>query len=193
MNPHNLSFSIRLIFADRIWRHPGRGRSVFFLSIVLLGLSIGCCPGHQNPFLYGAGPKEFVQRGPVEVYNRSTLFDYMDGEAEVYLPLGFTLLYTGRYRKPGTDAVILLEAYDMGSSRGARAIFAVYTREGGAGVQGIGDAAWTDKSVILFRRDRYFFRVRPDPTAETDLSPVLSDLIGLSRDMDRMTAQIQQP
>jgi hypothetical protein len=165
------------------------------LSIIFLAnsLSGGCCLRHENPFLYGVGLKEFVQRGPTEVYNRDTVFDYMDGEAEVYLPLGFKLLYTGRYRKPGTDKMILAEVYDMGSQTGARGIFDVYTRKGGTNVEGIGNAAWSDNSILLFWRNRYFFRVRPDPTSETDAPPGLNDLIRLSRSMDQITAQIQQP
>jgi len=168
---------------------------IFLLSIVLLttARSPGASPSHKNPFLHGLGLKEFVQRGPTEVYNRDTIFDYMDGEAEAYLPLGFTLLYTGRYRQPGTDPIILVEVYDMGSRIGAQGIFDVYSRKGGTRVEGIGDAAWTDTAILLFWRNRYFFRVRPDPTAQTDAVPGLNDLIRLSRSIDHITAQIQQP
>ena len=168
---------------------------ILLLSVVLLttSLSAGSSLRHENPFLYGLGLKEFLQRGPTEVYNRDTLFDYMDGEAEVYMPLGFTLLCTGRFRKPGTDKMILVEVYDMSTSTGAQAIFDVYTRKGGSDVEGIGNAAWTDKAIILFWRDRYFFRVGPDPTEQTDTAPTLNDLKLFSRSIDRITAQIQQP
>jgi hypothetical protein len=168
---------------------------IFLLSVVLLtaSLSVGCSLRHENPFLYGAGLTEFVQRGPTEVYNRETLFDYMDGEAEIYMPLGFSLLYTARYRKPGTDAVILAEVYDMGSSAGARGIFDKYTRKGGTRVKEIGSASLTDNAVILFWRDRYFFRVGPDPTEPTDAAPTLNDLKLFSRSMDRVVSLIRQP
>jgi len=167
---------------------------VFFLSIVLMAAVLypSCCLRHENPFLYGAGLGEFVQRGPTEVYNRGTLFDYMDGEAEVYLPLGFSLLYTAGYRKPGADTVILVEAYDMGTSTGAQGIFDVYTRKGGAKVEGIGTTAWTDKAVILFQRNRYFVRIGPDPTEQTDTAPPLNDLIRFSRSMDHVVSLIRQ-
>jgi len=168
---------------------------IFFLSIFLMAavLSAGCCLRHENPFFYGAGFKEFVKRGPTEVYNRDTLFDYMDGEAEVYLPLGFSLLYTARYRKPGTDTVVLVEAYDMGTSTGAQGIFDLYTRKGGAKVEGIGNTAWTDKAVVLFQRNRYFVRVGPDPTEPTDTVPPLNDLMLLCRSMDHVVSLIRQP
>ena len=161
---------------------------ILLLSIVVMAvfLAIGCCPRHENPFLHGLGLKQFVQRGPTEVYNRDNIFDYMNGEAETYLPLGFSLLYTERYRKPGTGKLILVEVYDMGSSNGARGVFDAYSRRGGRRVEGIGSAAWTDNSLILFWRSKYFFRVGPDPSAQTDATPDLKDLFELSRNIDHM-------
>ena len=69
------------------------------------------------------------------MYNRDNIFNYMDGEAETYLPLGFRLLYIERYRKPGTGELILVEVYDMGSESGAKGIFGVYSRKGGRRVE----------------------------------------------------------
>ncbi len=160
---------------------------ILFLSIVVMAVSmaIGCCPRQENPFLHSLGLKQFVQRGPTEVYNRDNIFDYMNGEAETYLPLGFRLLYTERYRKPGTGKLILVEVYDMGSSNGAGGVFDAYSRRGGRRVEGIGSAAWTDNSHILFWRGKYFFRVYPDPSAQTDTTPDLKDLFELSRNIDQ--------
>jgi hypothetical protein len=167
---------------------------ILFLSIAVMAvaLSIGCCPRHENPFLHGLGLKQFVQRGPTEVYNRDNIFDYMNGEADVYLPLGFSLLYTERYRKPGTGKLILVEVYDMGSSNGAEGVFDAYSRKGGRRVEGIGSAAWTDNSLILFWRSKYFFRVAPDPSAQTDAHPDLKDLFELSRNIDQVVGEIYQ-
>ena len=168
---------------------------IFLLSVILLtaSLSFGSSLPQENPFLYGLGLKEFVQRGPVEVYNPDTLFDYMDGEAEVYLSLKFRLLYVSRYRKPGTDMVIHVEVYDMGSPGGAQGIYGRYTQKGGNEMKGFGNAAWTDNAILLFWRDRYFFRIGPDPTLETNAVPTMKELILMSRSLDRMTAQIKQP
>jgi len=117
----------------------------------------------------------------------------MDGEAEVYLPLGFRLLYVSRYRKPGTDTVILVEGYDMGSPSGAQGIYRRYTQKGGNERKGFGNAAWTDKSIILFWRNRYFFRVRPDPTAETHAAPTMNEMILMSRSMDQIAVKTHRP
>ena len=167
---------------------------ILFLSVAVMAvsLSMGCCPRHENPFLHGLGLKQFVQRGPTEVYNRNNIFNYMDGEAEAYLPLGFGLLYTASYRKPGTGKLILVEVYDMGSSDGARGVFDAYSRKGGRKAEGIGSVAWTDNSLILFWRSRYFFRVSPDPSAETDATPDLKDLFDLSRNIDQVVGEIHR-
>ena len=168
---------------------------IFLLSVILLTTSfcVGSSLAQENPFLYGLGLKEFVQRGPIEVYNPNTLFDYMDGEAEVYLPLKFRLLYVSRYRKPGTDTVILVEVYDMGSPGGAQGIYRRYTGKGGNEMKGFGNAAWTDTAIILFWRNRHFFRLGPDPTAETSAAPTMNEMILMSRSMDQVTAQMKQP
>jgi len=165
---------------------------LLLIAVMAVSLAIGCCPRYENPFLHGLGLKQFVQRGPTEVYNRDNIFDYMDGEAEIYLPLGFSVLYTERYRKPGTDKLILVEVYDMGSSNGAGRVFHVYSRKSGRKVEGIGSAAWTDNSFILFWRSRYFFRVGPDPSAETYAPPDLKDLFELSRNIDQVVGEIHQ-
>lgn len=175
---------------------PGNARlRILILSWAFLAASLlaGCSLPGENPFLYGLKATEFVQHGPTEVYNQDTLFDYIDGEAEVYMSLGFKLLYTSRYRKPGTDRGILVEAYDMGSSGGAKEVFQKYTRGNGGGIEGIGDAAWTDKAIILFWRDRYFLRLGPDPTEQTAEVPTLNDLKRLSHSMDHIVSRARHP
>lgn len=158
---------------------------VTFVAVsLLLGCASGHKTGHKNLFLHGLGLKNFVQRGPTEIYNRDNIFDYINGEAEAYLPLGFRLLYIGHYRKPGTDKMMLVDAYDMGALTGAREVFDLYSRKGGVKIEGLGSAGWTDNSIILFCRDRYFFRVWPDSNAETDGIAHLKDLLELSRSID---------
>lgn len=60
-------------------------------------------------------------------------------------------------------------------------------------IEGIGNCAWTDKAIILFWQDRYFFRVSPDPTQQADAFPALNDLTHFSRRMNHALAQTRQP
>jgi len=171
-------------------------KAVRIASLFLIAMAAfftGCCHKHKDPFLHGIAFEGVTQRGPIEVYNRNTLFDYMNGEAEVYLPHGFTLLYTARYRKPGTDGVILVETYDMASPAGAREVYAEYTRKGGRTIEGIGSAAWTDSSILLFWRNRYFFRLGPDPTIQTDSIPQLNEIVEAAQVLDKVASQGSGP
>ena len=152
-----------------------------FLTTVLV---MGCYAPHKNPFLPGLGLKGFEPGSPLTVYNRENLFDYIDGEADVYLPLGFRLLYTQSYRKQETDALMVVDAYDMGSSEGAQRVFDRYTEEGGSKIQGFGESAWTDEWALLFRRGRYFVRITPHPSPESEVKPGPQDMLELGRQMD---------
>lgn len=164
----------------------GNGVQWYLWLLVLCGVLVagGCVVLRENPFLKGLGSKAFEQTGPVTVYNNSSIFDYINGEAEVYLPLGFQLLYVLSYQKLETEALIVVDAYDMGTSVGAQGIFKKYTAEGGSAIQGLGESAWTDTYLVLFRRGKYFLRVSPHPTPDSGAEPVPQDMLKLSRALD---------
>jgi hypothetical protein len=161
-------------------RPTGFGRA-FLLWALLLGLGSGCAPRAEDPFLGGLSLAGYEQAGPLIAYNQRTLFDYVDGEAEIYLPLGFRLLYSQTYSSLGTGALVVADAYHMGGAAGAERTFARFTEEGGAELRGIGDAAWTDEHVVLFRRGPYCVRIWPDPSPEPQVRPNRSDLIQLAK------------
>jgi hypothetical protein len=140
-----------------------------------------CSPPKPNPLLEGPKVKNFEQAGPLTVYNRANLFDYMDGEAEAYLPFGFHLLYVSIYRTENTDGRSVLEIYDMSTPEGANGILKEYSNEGGSSLPGIGDAAWADKGIVLFRQGRYFARIFPDPSPENEVRPTAQEMLDLAR------------
>ena len=96
--------------------------------VLLLLILCQCARTHttaQHPFLHGLDLKGFEQKGPMLVYNCQNIFEYMNGEAENYLPKGFNLLYVGKFLVQGKDAEMVMEVYDMGSQKGAGSIFRV--------------------------------------------------------------------
>jgi len=139
-----------------------------------------------HPFLHGFNSKHFEQKGPLLIYNRKNIFEYMNGEAENYLPNGFILLYVVKFLVQGRDAEMLMEVYDMGSSKEAGSLFRVYARSPGEVLAGIGNGAWKSKSRCLFHRGSYFIRVTADPAAGPDFRPSPDNLETLARDADRM-------
>ena len=152
-------------------------------GVAFLILLFSCSLPKSTPLLEGPKLKNFEQAGPLTVYNRGNLFDYMNGEAEAYLPLGFHLLYVSIYRTEKTDSRMVLEAYDMGTLEGAGAILKQYTTEGGSIPPGIGDGAWADKGLVLFRQGNCFVRIFPDPSPENEVRPTMQEMLDLAREM----------
>ena len=110
----------------------------------------------------------------------------MDGEAEVYFPFGFRLLYTQGYRSEKTDARMTVEIYDMATDKGSNAVFKHYTGEGGSTLPGIGRSAWTDQWLLLFTQGPYFVRISPDPSKENRVEPTQEDKVALAHAIDAL-------
>jgi hypothetical protein len=159
--------------------------SVCLGAIVFLSL-LSCSFPRPNPLLEVPRLKDFEQEGPLTVYNRTNLFDYMDGEAEAYLPFGFNLLYVSFFRQKKTDSRCVLEIYDMSTPEGAGGILKKYSSEGGSSFPGIGDGAWIDKGIVLFRQANYFVRIFPDPSPENEVRPTAQEMLDLARSIDSL-------
>ena len=155
-----------------------------WFSITALYLILFSCQlPIKDPLLEGPKLKGFEQAGPLTIYNRTNLFDYMNGEAEAYLPFGFRLLYVSIFSNEKTDSRMVLEIYDMSTSQGADGILKEYSSEGGSGLPGIGDAAWADKGIVLLRQRNYFVRIFPDPSPENEIKPTMQEMIDLAREI----------
>jgi len=156
-----------------------RRTSIYVGAIVFLSL-LSCSLPKPNLLLVGPKLKSFEQAGPLTVYNRTNLFDYMNGEAEAYLPFGFRLLYLSIFSTEKTDSRMVLEIYDMSTPQGAAGILKTYSGEGGSTLPGTGDAAWADKGIVLFRQGNYFIRIFPDPSPENEVKPTMQEMIDLA-------------
>src|SRR5512142_332007 len=65
---------------------------------------------------------DWTASGPDETYDRETLYDYMDGGAEVYLAFDFREVFVRKYADPAGDEIVL-DSYDMGSTAEAFVMF----------------------------------------------------------------------
>jgi len=163
-----------------------RRRAVCFLipfNLVLLFESGGGHASERNPFIGGLNIEGY-ELADSAVYDKENVFDYINGEADIYFPFGFQYLYVLQLKMAlgGTRAIV--EAYDMATPKGAQGIFKQYTQDGGEAIQGLGEAAWSDNTIILFQRGRFFLRIWPDDSADLTLSPDYQDLLKLSRLID---------
>jgi len=164
---------------------PESSASVFrwtsvYAGVAFLTLLLSCSLPRPNPLLEGPKLKSFEQAGPLTVYNRANLFDYMNGEAEAYLPFGFRLLYVTVFTHEKTESRMVLEVYDMSAAEGAGSILKKYSSEAGSSLPGIGDAAWADKGIVLFRERNYFVRIFPDPSPENEVRPTMQEMLDLA-------------
>lgn len=97
---------------------------------------------------------------PDRVFDRKTIFDYLDGGAEVYLTYDFRRLFSRRFTKPGDEAIIV-DIFDMGSSNDA---FGVFSFERDSQDVGIGQDSEYAAGLLRFWKSRYFVAI----TAERD-------------------------
>jgi hypothetical protein len=90
---------------------------------------------------------------------------------------------SGRVLYP-RQQLCIVDVFDMGTLDGAETVFKKFSEEGGFQFRGLGDAAWTDNWVLLFRRGGYYLKVYPDPSPENEVKPTLQDMLDLSRTID---------
>lgn len=93
--------------------------------------------------------------GPDETYDRKSLYDYMDGGAEVYLAFDFREVFVRKYADPAGDEIVL-DIYDMGSPAEAFGMFSCDRQDPEAG---IGQGSEYGPGLLRFWRGRYFVSV----------------------------------
>lgn len=137
-----------------------------FLVIVLLFVMAGCLglalpPESRAQDLSDLAiviPREmegFAAESPDATYDRKTLFDYIDGGAEVYLAYDMQRCLSRRYVSPGEPGIVL-DLFDMGNSADAFGVFTL-DRDGkplDIGEDGLGREGW-----IRFWKGRFFVSI----------------------------------
>ena len=92
-------------------------------------------------------------------YNRETLYDYINGGAELYLSYGFQALINHTYQKDGQPDIVL-DIFDMGSSHNA---FGVFTHSREEIANDFGQGSQYTAGLLLFWKDRYYISILASP------------------------------
>lgn len=103
-------------------------------------------------------PKEvngWLANSEVDTYDRKTLFDYIDGGAELYLAYRFNKVEVYTYKKAGGPD-ISMDIYDMGTSEDA---FGVFTAEREGDDVGIGQGSEYAAGLLRFFKGRFFISI----------------------------------
>ena len=88
-------------------------------------------------------------------YDRATLYDYMNGGAEVYLSFDYQRVCVRRFLGPENNE-IALDVYDMGSSAEAFGVFSVSIEDPEVG---IGQGSEFGAGLLKFWKDKYFVSI----------------------------------
>ena len=115
--------------------------------------------------------KDWHLEEPVKLYTPDDLFTYINGEAELYMPYGFTQLASAFYNKKGANSEIGLavDVYKMGSLLDAFGIYAQYRKPDNQFLA-IGCEGYVNPSQLMFYQDRYFVNLAASGTSEIDRS-----------------------
>lgn len=95
-------------------------------------------------------------------YNKDTLYDYIDGGAELYIAYNFKEILAVKYEK-GEDSEIIIDFFDMGNSYDAFGIFSHGREEEN---EDLGQGAEYNSGLLSFWKDRYYVSILAYP--ETD-------------------------
>jgi hypothetical protein len=88
-------------------------------------------------------------------YDSKSLFDYMDGAAELYLAYGFQDLRVRKFERPGQPP-ITLELYEMACSEDAYGLFSFERQDEAAG---IGQGSEFGGGLLRFWKGKYFVSI----------------------------------
>ncbi len=113
-------------------------------------------------------------------YDSKSVFQYMDGSAELYLAYGFQNLRVRRFEKPNQPP-ITLELYDMASSENAYGVFSFEPQDEAVG---IGQGSEFGGGLLLFWKGKYFVSIYADEGGVEVEAPILT--------MGRTTADLIQ-
>lgn len=91
-------------------------------------------------------------------YNSETLFEYMNGAAELYLAYGFQGLTAGKFEK-SNHPPITIELYEMASSEDAYGLFSFERQDEAVG---IGQGSEFGGGLLRFWKGKYFVSIYAD-------------------------------
>ena len=102
-------------------------------------------------------------------YGRKNLYDYIDGEAEVYLAYAFRQAFSRGFVQAGKPA-ITVDVFDMGKPADAYGIFSFEREDGDAG---IGTDSEYSSGFLRFWKGRHFVSILADQETPESKSAVM--------------------
>lgn len=98
---------------------------------------------------------DWATSGDDQVFDRQTIFDHLNGGAEVYLHHGMVRLLAREYKRPRAAAISLL-IFDMGRASNA---YGVFTHERAGQSASVGQDSDMEGGLLRFWRGKYFITI----------------------------------
>lgn len=141
----------------------------------------GCDSDSAEPGMLPETVHGWVPDGEDGRYDADTLYDYIDGGAEVYRALGVRSVVGRRYVREGAPE-IYADVFDMGSAAGAYGAYHHDPREGQPAE--IGTESEVQEGALAFWKDRFFVSILAMDTDDETYAAVLE----IGRSVDRAIA-----
>lgn len=139
----------------RTWN---RSKSVFYACCLMIGLMMSNCGDgaiDNNHRLMRYLPSQvdpWVRSDSTEVYDRESIFEYINGAGEVYNSYAFSEVLVTRF-KGGGDGELTVEIFDMGNQDDAYGVFS-YAHE--SEETGIGGGYEQRGRVLCFWQNKFY-------------------------------------
>lgn len=150
---------------------------------ILLALAPGAAAKAERPDMNAAIPSTFegwTAEGTLQSYDRKSIYDYMDGGAEVYLAYGLQTLWVRTYAK-AQETPITLNLFEMEAPGGA---YGAFTFEREDDEAGIGQGSEYGAGILRFWQGPFFVFVQAEResiaarAAILDLGKMLASRLG---------------
>jgi hypothetical protein len=113
-------------------------------------------------------PEEWVQRDAPRMFSTQTLFEHIDGQADLFLQYGFEKSVFATYHdKKTAERRIDVDIYDMGNVLQAFGIFSRFRSEDRSA--GIGLDSSESDHYVFFYRDKYFVAIQSSDSCSSSL------------------------
>jgi hypothetical protein len=158
------------------------------LEYFLIALAIAACPPQSwsaersveayLPAVCGSG---LVMDGTPATYLPDTLYKYINGEAEMYLPYGFQKAATVLYiRPPDKGKGLVVNIFKMGSLLDSFGIYGNYRSPSSVWVK-VGAEAFVEDTGLTFYQDRYFVQVMTSGSLTEDVTILVACAAAVSK------------
>jgi hypothetical protein len=128
---------------------------ISFLSVLLASHDVLSQVPSLEMLLPKNVPDEWVVREAPETFTRETLFEHINGQADLFIQYGFEKSVFAIYRKAGaSDDKIDVDIYDMGNSLQAFGVFSRFRRNDSPA--GIGLDSYLSDDYVIFYKGKYF-------------------------------------